>query len=92
MLSLTLEKLIYILEKSYPVLAKKSIEEQVKELKNCKVNDLMAKSNMLAYMEDDVIRFFINYKTTMKMFDAIKAKFDVNIVTHIKCYCNNISL
>lgn len=33
---------------------------------------------MLTHMEDDLIQFFEYYKTTKKMFEAIKARYDIN--------------
>lgn len=35
-------------------------------------------------MEDDLICFFENYKILNDMFDTIKARYNVNIVTHMQ--------
>ncbi|CAN6440078.1 unnamed protein product [Victoria cruziana] len=84
LLALTLERLVYVLEKPYLVFPDTPSDEQNKELKNYKVDDLMAKTIMLAYMDDDLIRFFEDYKTTKEMFEAIKAQYDVNTATHVQ--------
>lgn len=64
MLALTIERLIYILEKPYPMLPEKQIEKQVKELENYMIDDLIDRTIILAYMEDDLNRFFKDYKAT----------------------------
>ncbi|CAN6475958.1 unnamed protein product [Victoria cruziana] len=84
LLALTLERLVYVLEKPYPIFPDTPSDEQNKELENYKVDDLMAKTIILAYMEDDLIRFFENYKTTKEMFEAIKARYDVNTAAHVQ--------
>lgn len=43
----------------------------------------MANAIMLVYMEDDLIYFFEDYKTTKVMFDAIKVRYHVNTATHM---------
>lgn len=50
MLAPTLEILIYVLEKLYPILPKRPTKEQTKELKNYTIDDLMAKTIILAYI------------------------------------------
>lgn len=54
------------------------------DLKKFRVDDLMAKIIMLAYMKDDLIHFFQDYKTIKEMFEAIKATYDVNTATHVQ--------
>lgn len=44
---------------------------------------MKAKTIMLAYIEDDLIRFFKYYKTTKEMFETIKTRYDVNTITHM---------
>ncbi|CAN6472123.1 unnamed protein product [Victoria cruziana] len=84
MLALTLKRLIYVLEKPYLILPDRPSDDQIKELDNYRVDDLMAKTIMLAYMEDDLIQFFEDYKTTKEMFEAIKARYDVNTAAHVQ--------
>lgn len=35
-------------------------------------------------MKDDLIRIFEDYQTTKEMFDAIKARYDLNTATYIQ--------
>lgn len=83
MLALTIARPIYILKKAYFVLSEKPLENKVKELENYKVDDMMNKTIVLAYMKDDLIIFFEHYKTT-DMFDAIKVKYSIDIATHVQ--------
>lgn len=62
------------------MLLEKPTDEQIKELESYKVDDLMAKIIMMAYMEDDLIGLFEDYKTMKKRFDDIKARRDVNTI------------
>lgn len=63
-----------MLEKSYHIFLEKSTEDQIKELENYKVDKLMDKTIILTYIEEYLIRFFEDYKTTKKMFVVIKAR------------------
>lgn len=53
-----------MLDKPYPLLPKNPTKEQIKELESYRVDELMAKNIMLMYMEDDMIRFSEDCKTT----------------------------
>lgn len=75
--------MIYVLEKLYPVLLEKPLENEMKELENFRVDDLMTNIIMLAYMEDNLFYFIDDYKTSREMFDANKARYDVNTTTHM---------
>lgn len=75
--------------KLYHVLPGKQINDQTNELNNYKVAKLMAETIMLAYIEE-LIRFFDDYKITKDVFDAIKARYYINIPLICKCYYNNI--
>lgn len=55
----------------------------MKELENFRVDDLMTNIIMLAYMEDNLFYFIDDYKTSREMFDANKARYDVNTTTHM---------
>lgn len=62
----------------------KAIEEEIIELKNYRADYLMAKTIMLTYMDDDLTKFFENYKTIKEMFDVINVRYSNNIATHMK--------
>lgn len=78
-----------MLKKLVLVISKKPIDEQLRELKNYEVNDLITKAIILAYMDDNLSRFFKVYKTTKEMFDVIKVSYDVNIATHMQVLLKN---
>lgn len=72
------------MKKSYSVLPRKPTDEQTKELENYGIDEFMAKTIMLTYIEDVMIRFFENYKTMKEMFEANKVRYDVNTTTHMQ--------
>lgn len=85
LLELTLQILIYVLEKFYLVLLEKPpAEEPIKELKNYRVDDMMTIIIILTYKEDGIIRFFEDYKITNEVFKAIKARYNANTTAHIQ--------
>ncbi|KAF3787594.1 Transposon TX1 uncharacterized protein [Nymphaea thermarum] len=84
MLALTLEKLIYVINQPFPTLGDKPTSEQKRAYESFSSDDLMAKTIMLAFMKDDLIRVFEDCPTAKEMFDAIASKYNTMTAMHIQ--------
>ncbi|KAF3782088.1 hypothetical protein EJ110_NYTH20377 [Nymphaea thermarum] len=84
MLALTLEKLIYVINQPFPTLGDKPTSEQKRAYESLSSDDLMAKTIMLAFMEDDLIRVFEDCPTAKEMFDVIASKYNTMTAMHIQ--------
>ncbi|KAF3773404.1 hypothetical protein EJ110_NYTH55374, partial [Nymphaea thermarum] len=84
MLALTLEKLIYVINQPFPTLGDKPTNEEIKAYESFVSDDLMAKTTMLAFMEDDQIRVFEDCPTAKEMFDSITSKYNTMTTMHVQ--------
>ncbi|KAF3774681.1 Retrovirus-related Pol polyprotein from transposon TNT 1-94 [Nymphaea thermarum] len=83
-LALTLEKLIYVINQPFPTLGDKPTNEEIKAYESFTSDDLMAKTTMLAFMEDDQIRVFEDYPIAKEMFDTITSKYNFMTTMHVQ--------
>ncbi|XP_031493236.1 uncharacterized protein LOC116259513 [Nymphaea colorata] len=84
MLALTLERLIYVINKPFPTLGDKPTDEEKKEYEAFENDDLMARTIMLTFMEDDLIRVFEDCPTAKDMLDSISSKFNTTTTMHVQ--------
>ncbi|KAF3783699.1 hypothetical protein EJ110_NYTH31875 [Nymphaea thermarum] len=84
MLALILEKLIYVINQPFPTLGDKPTNEEIKAYESFVSDDLMAKTTMLAFMEDDQIRVFEDCPTAKEMFDSITSKYNTMTTMHVQ--------
>ncbi|KAF3786515.1 hypothetical protein EJ110_NYTH11733 [Nymphaea thermarum] len=84
MLTLTLERLIYVISQPFPTLGDKPTDEEKSAYDSFTSDDLMAKTIMLTFMEDDQIRVFEDCPTAKEMFDVIASKYNTMTAMHIQ--------
>ncbi|KAF3787754.1 hypothetical protein EJ110_NYTH22418 [Nymphaea thermarum] len=68
----------------FPTLGDKPTDEERKAYESFTSDDLMAKTTMLAFMEDDQIRVFEDCPTAKEMFDTITSKYNTVTTTHVQ--------
>ncbi|XP_049931844.1 uncharacterized protein LOC126409757 [Nymphaea colorata] len=74
MLALTLEKLVYVINKPFSRFRRQTYEEK-RAYEFFETNDLVAKTIILAFM-NDLIRGFTDYPMAKEMFDTISSKYN----------------
>ncbi|KAF3785727.1 hypothetical protein EJ110_NYTH27185 [Nymphaea thermarum] len=74
MLALTLERLNYVINKSFPTLGDKPTNKERRAYEAFKNDDLMIKTIMLTFMEDELIRVFEDCRMA-NVFDIISSKY-----------------
>lgn len=87
MLALTLERTTYVLKELHLVLPENSTNEQLEDHKKLMTtfnDNLIAKTIMIAYMKDDLVKVFEDYQTIRKVFEIVSVKYDAKIAAHIE--------
>ncbi|KAF3789698.1 hypothetical protein EJ110_NYTH05244 [Nymphaea thermarum] len=78
-----MERLIYVINKSFPILGDKPTDKEMRAYEAFKNDDLMAKTIMLIFMEDELIRIFEDCPTAKKMFDTISSRYTTTTTMHV---------
>ncbi|CAN6454213.1 unnamed protein product [Victoria cruziana] len=99
LLALTLERIAYVLKDPYPVLPENPSNEQREDHKKLVTSfdddDLIAKTIMIAYMEDNLAKVFEDHKTAKDVFEAVSSKYDSKTATHVQVLvqqCNSCKM
>lgn len=87
MFFLTLKIIAYDLKDPYPILLENLMTYQLEDLKKListfNDDDLIVKTNMIAYIENNLAKVFKNYKTGREVFEAVSSKYDTKTTTYI---------
>ncbi|KAF3785935.1 hypothetical protein EJ110_NYTH19180 [Nymphaea thermarum] len=71
-------------EGPFPILGDKPTNEKRKAYESFTTDDLMAKTTMLDFMEDDQIRVFEDCPTAKEMFDTITSKYNTTTAMQVQ--------
>ncbi|KAF3783885.1 hypothetical protein EJ110_NYTH31501 [Nymphaea thermarum] len=83
-LALTLERLICVINNLFLTLRDKPIVEEMRADEAFETDYLMAKTIMLVFMEDDLIKVFEDCSTAKEMFDTISSKYNTITMMHVQ--------